>query len=75
MIIEFLLGDRILSAPVIQQGSVTRDVYLPKGKWYDPNLNRTYTGPRWLAEYPAPIDILPYFIREKPTSPSPPPKQ
>lgn len=61
---EFLLGNRILSAPVIKQGHVTRDVYLPKGKWYDPNQNKTNTGPIWLIDYPAPIDVLPYFIRQ-----------
>lgn len=61
---EFLLGDRILAAPVIKEGAVTRQVYLPKGKWYDPNLDKTYTGPYWLNDYPAPINVLPYFIRK-----------
>lgn len=61
---EFLLGVRILAAPVIHQGHVERQVYLPKGKWYDPNLNRMYVGPIWLNDYPAAIDVLPYFIRQ-----------
>ncbi|XP_055299040.1 myogenesis-regulating glycosidase [Sitodiplosis mosellana] len=63
---EFLLGDRILAAPVINKGEDFRDVYLPKGNWFDPNQNKTHAGPIWLMEYPAPIDVLPYFIREKP---------
>lgn len=63
---EFLLGDRILAAPVINKGENFRHVYLPRGNWYDPNQNKTHTGPIWLMEYPAPIDVLPYFIREKP---------
>lgn len=64
MFLEFLLGDKILAAPVIHQGAVTRHVYLPKGKWLDPNLNKTHTGPNWLNDYPAPINVLPYFIRQ-----------
>lgn len=59
---EFLLGDRILAAPVISPDAKTRDVYLPRGKWTDPNQNKTYVGPLWLMEYPAPLDVLPYFI-------------
>lgn len=61
---EFLLGNRILAAPVIKEGAVIRDIYLPKGKWYDPNLNEMYTGPHWLNDYSAPINVLPYFIRQ-----------
>lgn len=60
---EFLLGDRILAAPVISPGAMSRDVYLPKGKWLDPNQNKTFIGPRWLMDYPAPIHVLPYFKR------------
>lgn len=61
---EFLLGNRILSAPVMKQGDVTRNIYLPKGKWHDPNQNEIHTGPIWLKDYPAPINVLPYFIRQ-----------
>lgn len=66
-LLEFLLGNRVLSAPVIQQGATSRDVYLPKGVWFDKNLNKIYNGPIWLAGYPAPIDVLPYFIRVEST--------
>ncbi|XP_031624032.1 myogenesis-regulating glycosidase-like [Contarinia nasturtii] len=59
---EFLLGTRILSAPVISKGKNVRDVYLPKGNWFDPNQYKVYQGPIWLRKYPAPIDVLPYFI-------------
>lgn len=61
---EFLLGDRILAAPVVKQGKTVRNIYLPEGKWYDPNLNRMYFGHKWLIDYPAAIDVLPYFIRQ-----------
>ncbi len=31
---EYLLGDRILVAPVIEAGAIGRDVWLPGGTWY-----------------------------------------
>lgn len=62
--IEFLLGSNILVAPVITEGAVKRDIYLPKATWYDPNKDETYEGPTTLNDYPAPLDILPYFIRK-----------
>jgi len=62
---EFLLGDKILSAPVVQQGKTSRDVYLPAGAWKDGNsgeIHNLETG-TWLRNYQAPLDILPFFIR------------
>ncbi|XP_038221335.1 myogenesis-regulating glycosidase-like, partial [Zerene cesonia] len=59
---EFLLGTRILSAPVVEEGAVSRDIYLPRGQWKDGNTGQEYTGPITLYDYPAPLDILPYFI-------------
>ena len=49
----------------MEQGAVVRDIYLPRGQWYDevdPD-HPTYTGPLWLRDYPAPLDTLPYFTR------------
>lgn len=68
---EYLLGDKILVAPIVTKGATKRQVYLPRGKWFDPNLNQNYHGPLWLNDYPAAIDVLPFFIREKPTPPHP----
>lgn len=58
---EFLLGTLILAAPVLRQGQNSRHIYLPRGTWLDGNTNVTYEGPRWLMDYPAPLDTLPYF--------------
>jgi myogenesis-regulating glycosidase len=60
---EFMLGDDILVAPVIQQGRTTRNIYLPKGKWRDGNTGAIITGRIWLKNYRAPLDVLPYFIK------------
>jgi alpha-glucosidase/alpha-D-xyloside xylohydrolase len=32
---EFLWGRNILVAPVTEKGAKTRNVYLPKGTWFD----------------------------------------
>ncbi|KAF7989492.1 hypothetical protein HCN44_008166 [Aphidius gifuensis] len=61
---EFLLGEKVLIAPVIESNSVERDIYLPKGIWMDANTNENITGPVWLKDYSAPLNILPYFYKQ-----------
>ncbi|XP_066146993.1 myogenesis-regulating glycosidase [Euwallacea fornicatus] len=61
---EFLLGEEILVAPILTEGATTRDVYLPKGEWKDGNDGMVYTGPATLKDYSAPIEVLPYFIKQ-----------
>lgn len=60
---EFLLGDKILVAPVLELGQRQRDIYLPIGHWKDGNSEKTYNGPTWVKDYPAGLNILPYFFR------------
>nr|XP_018910486.1 PREDICTED: uncharacterized family 31 glucosidase KIAA1161-like [Bemisia tabaci] len=62
---EYMLGEDILVAPVLEQGATSRDIYLPKGQWREevkPD-RPVVTGPTWLRNYPAPLDTLPYFTR------------
>jgi alpha-glucosidase (family GH31 glycosyl hydrolase) len=59
---EFLLGDRFLVAPVLTKGSVSRNVYLPAGTWKDFWSGKIFSGPRTLADYPAPLEMLPVFV-------------
>ncbi|XP_018572975.1 myogenesis-regulating glycosidase-like [Anoplophora glabripennis] len=61
---EFLLGENILVAPVITEGATSKNVYLPKGTWKDGNSDATYEGPTSIKDYPAPLDTLPYFIKQ-----------
>lgn len=63
MLSEFLLGEDILVAPVLEEGKISRDIYLPRGKWVDQNYNVVYTGPIWITNYSANLTVLPYFIR------------
>ncbi len=60
---EYLVGDSILVAPVIQQGKTKRMVYLPAGKWIDFWDKTEYEGQTTIL-VDAPIDKLPIFIKK-----------
>ena len=63
---EFLLGDSILVAPVMEEGAVTRDIYLPSGTWKDMNKKDVIiTGPTWIYNYEADLFTLPYFTKQE----------
>ncbi|KAF3854592.1 hypothetical protein F7725_022647 [Dissostichus mawsoni] len=61
---QFLIGDEVLVAPVLEKGAVQRDIYLPDGgfQWQDSRMLRCSTGGRsyrttlcpwrtWLSSY------------------------
>ncbi|KAK2142665.1 hypothetical protein LSH36_926g00057 [Paralvinella palmiformis] len=61
---EFLVGNDLLVAPVVEEGATSRDVYLPVGSWRDMNdVGVVLDGGRWYYNYSAPLDFLPYFTR------------
>jgi len=61
---QYLFGDYILSAPVIEKGARAREVYFPPGsKWYEFWGDRFYTGGT-IEEVDAPLEELPFFVRE-----------
>ena len=59
---EFLAGDSILVAPVLEQGATKRMVYLPKGTWIDFDTKEKYEGGCYIIK-DAPIDVCPMFIK------------
>lgn len=59
---EYLFGDSILVAPVIE-ASDRRDIYLPEGRWIDFWTDALHAGPVTLDDYPAPIERIPLFVR------------
>jgi alpha-glucosidase (family GH31 glycosyl hydrolase) len=71
---QFMLGDRILSAPVIteKEGGARDDiskgvtfwkVYLPEGNWYHYWTDKKYSGNNYY-DVPANPGFLPMFIQE-----------
>lgn len=68
---EYILAETILVAPILTEGATSRDIYLPAGTWFEEgDTNRTVEGPVWLRNYPAPLDTLPYFVKEVTESPN-----
>ncbi len=59
---EFMVGGRLLVAPVVQQGMTKRLVYLPAGEWYDYWTRERFVGPRWMIR-DAPLDVLPLYVK------------
>ena len=60
---QFMVGDKILVAPILEPNSVQRDIYLPVGSWQSEGDGKIYQGPIYLRNYPVPIEIIAYFIR------------
>ena len=58
---EFLIGDRILVAPILIENAFERDIYLPRGRWIDPE-GVIFKGPVLLANVSVPINKIPYFL-------------
>lgn len=60
---EFMIGDDILVAPVLRPADSARFVFLPPGKWYSFWTDELLPEGDW-QKISAPIDTMPFFIRE-----------
>jgi sulfoquinovosidase len=59
---QWMLGDDVLVAPVVQGGATSRSVWFPAGCWRDPRTGAQYAGAA-THTVPAPLGRLPYFFR------------
>jgi alpha-glucosidase len=59
---EWMLGDRVLAAPVLTKGG-ERKVFLPTGNWFDGNTGKTVAGGQTLDLTPVPLDVIPFYVR------------
>jgi alpha-glucosidase (family GH31 glycosyl hydrolase) len=59
---QFMCGDALLVAPIVQEGGEV-EIALPPGGWYDLNTRRRFGG-RQVLRYKAPLDQFPAFGRE-----------
>ncbi|XP_070592536.1 myogenesis-regulating glycosidase-like [Erythrolamprus reginae] len=59
---QFLIGDSLMVAPVLEMGKQERDIYIPAGKW------RSYKGelfektPTLIMDYPVDLEEVAYFF-------------
>lgn len=60
---QYMWGNNVLVAPVIEPGKTSREVYFPAGKWYlIDNPAKTFAGPV-KAECEAPLHEIPVFAK------------
>jgi alpha-glucosidase len=59
---EFLCGDAMLVAPILERGASIRTATLPAGGWYDYWSNAYHKGSQDVRTY-APLEITPLFVR------------
>ena len=59
---EFMMGDDLLVAPVMEKGSTVRKVVIPPGKWCAAD-GEEYVGPAEIEVF-APLESLPYFMKK-----------
>ncbi|MBQ7761239.1 MAG: glycoside hydrolase [Clostridia bacterium] len=60
---QFLLGSKVLVAPVLEKGQTKRRVVLPVGKWLYAPSGVVYEGGE-VVEIEAPLEVLPYFLKQ-----------
>ncbi len=60
---QYLLGDDVLVAPVLQPGQTQRRLYLPAARWQHYWTGQLHSGPGWVT-VPAPLHHIPLFLRE-----------
>jgi alpha-D-xyloside xylohydrolase len=59
----FLFGNELLVAPIFVRDTTQRDVYLPRGGWYDYWTHRRFEGGR-VVSWSGPRTQFPLFVRE-----------
>lgn len=60
---QYMFGEDILFAPITEQGQVSRQVYLPEGRWQNVNNKQIVEGRQWLT-CEAPIDTFIAFVKD-----------
>ena len=59
---QYLVGENLLCAPVLEHKETTRQVYLPRGEWYDFFTGKKFKGARHIVAK-APLDFLPLYAK------------
>ncbi len=71
---EYLWGRDVLVAPVVEKGATTRQVYLPRGVWYDYWTSERHEGGREINRK-VDLETMPLFVRAGTVLPLGPVKQ
>jgi alpha-glucosidase (family GH31 glycosyl hydrolase) len=71
---EYLWGRDILIAPVVEPGATSRQVYVPRGAWYDFWTGERLEGGREISR-PVDLETIPIYVRAGTILPMGPVKQ
>lgn len=71
---QYLFGKNLLVAPVVEQGATARQVYLPKGNWYDFWTSQLVEGGSEVRREVT-LDLMPLYVRAGSILPLGPVKQ
>ena len=63
---QWMIGDYLLVAPILNEGERSRDVYLPEGLWKDMLDNHIKGGNSWLRNHKVPLTHIGLFRLLKP---------
>jgi alpha-glucosidase len=61
---QFMVGDDIVVAPILDPGLTSRVVYLPPGEWYNPEDGSTTMGGGFLVQKVT-LETIPYYYSKK----------
>ncbi|MDO5135576.1 MAG: glycoside hydrolase family 31 protein [Eubacteriales bacterium] len=59
---EFMIGENLLVAPVVEQGAVRKLVYLPEGQWYDYWTGELLSGKQYVIRS-ASLEECPLYVK------------
>ncbi len=60
---EYMLGNDILVAPIVEEKAIAENIYLPEGKWKCYWTKKIYNGGTYIT-INAPVTEIPFFIKE-----------
>ncbi|MFM7030391.1 MAG: TIM-barrel domain-containing protein, partial [Micrococcales bacterium] len=61
---QYLLGEKLLVAPIFEPGVTKRGVYLPEGTWYNWHTGEAVTSAGETHGVDAPLETIPLFVKE-----------
>jgi len=59
---QYMFGDALLVAPVLEKDAKQRELYLPKGDWYAFDDGKKQSGGNWLT-VPVNMNHIPVFVK------------
>ncbi|RXG67982.1 putative family 31 glucosidase [Armadillidium vulgare] len=60
---EWILGDDLLVAPILEKDKTSRNIYIPSGLWESQLDSRLKKGPGWIYDYKVPLSDVALFIK------------